>query len=281
MKFFLLSMTLVAALCGTATQTLAAAYGSSILNTSNVRLQYFNGSTWADATTAQATLFSSTVFSQSTATLGASTITSGLVSGFNAPQSFVSPTLSAPTELASPPLTGLGPSATDSFARGDTLGSGSTIISGSINASTLAELNALGSLSGYANGNVGGTSIFQVNVSQTGSYRLAYTAGLSMQTTGDAYSNSEFRVQVNGAGVAIDYADALLNRSISGTNTVNVGPTQFFSPAATLTALNPIYIFTINQNSTVGANVIPEPTSLAIFGLMSTGTILVRRRRRG
>jgi hypothetical protein len=182
--------------------------------------------------------------------------------------------------LASPPLIGLGSSATDSFARGDTLGSGSTIISGSINASTLAELNALGSLSGFANGNVGGTSIFQVNVSQTGSYRLAYTAGLSMQTTGDAYSTSEFRVQVNGSGVAIDYADPLLNRSISGTDTVTIGPIQRFL-VANLTALSPIYIFTINQNSTVGANVIPEPTSLAIFGLMSTGTILVRRRRRG
>jgi len=279
MKTFVFLFTLFAAFVGNAIEVQAAAYGSSILNVSNVRLQYLSGSTWVDATSAQATLAGSTIFSQSSATLGGLSSSSGLTLGLNAPQSFVSPTMAAPGEPASAPLVGLGASATNSYALGDTLGTGSTIIGGSIASSTLAELNALGAVSGYANGNVGGTSIFTVNVNQAGSYRVAYTASLGMQTTGDGYSNSEFRVQINQGVVSINEAVAALNRNISGVNTVNVATQGFFTAAANLST-GTITTFTITQNSTVGANVVPEPSSMAIFGLMSAGSLLAWRRRR-
>jgi hypothetical protein len=42
----------------------------------------------------------------------------------------------------------------------------------------------------------------------------------------------------------------------------------------------PIATFTITQNSTAGATVIPEPSSIAIFGLMSLGSLAAWRRRR-
>lgn len=282
MRSLLLALTLCATLFGTTKQAWAAAFGSSIMNASNVRLQYFNGTTWVNTTTTQATLFGSVVTSQSTATLGVLSQTSGLVSGLDAPQSFVSPTLAPPIEQSSVPLTGAGPSSLNSFARGDTFGTGTTIIGGSLATSTLAELNALGADSGLANGNVGGTSIFQVNVSQAGSYRLAFDGNLAMQTSGDGFATNSFRVQVNqsqtGGSVSIDYADAALNRSVNGANSVNVS-SSFFSPSVTLEA-GPIATFTITQNSTAGATVIPEPSSIAIFGLMSLGSLAAWRRRR-
>jgi len=284
MRLFLVVLALGASLMGVTSQASAAAFGSSILNTSNLRLQYFSGGNWVDATTAQATVFNTTILSQSTATLGGSSQTSGIVVGLNAPQSFVSPNFSLPANQGSAPLVsytnpGMGLNSSGSFAIGDTNGSGTTVIGGSLSSSTLAELNTLGALSGAANGNVGGTSVFQVNVSQSGQYRLAFDAGLRMQTSADGTADSEFRIQINQGLISINEAAADLNRSISGNASVNVGPQSFFTAAASLVG-GGIATFTITQNSTVGAAVVPEPSSMAIFGLMSAGSFLAWRRRR-
>lgn len=283
MRTLLFLATLCVAFISTPSQGWAAAFGSSIMNATSVRLQFFNGTSFVDASNAQATLFGSVITSQSSATLGSTTQESGLVSGWNAPQSFVTSTgMSAPSEGGSVPLTGIGPSTTNSFARGDTQGTGTSIIGGSVSTATLAELNDLAGVSGLANGNVGGVSIFQVNVNETGQYRLAFTGNLAMATDGIGEASNSFRIQVNqsqvGGTVSIDYAPTELNGSISGTNTVSVSQ-NFFSPAVTLAA-GPIATFTLTQNSTASAAVVPEPTSIAIFGLMSAGSLAMFRRRR-
>jgi hypothetical protein len=284
MRLFLVGLALCASLIGVSSQVSAAAFGSSILNSSNLRLQYLSGGSWVNATTTQATVFNTTILSQSSATLGGSSTSSGIVLGLDAPQSFVSSDFGLPANQGSAPLVsytnpGMGLNTSGSFAIGDTNGSGTTVIGGSLSSSTLAELNTLGALTGTANGNVGGTSIFQVVVNQSGQYRLAYDAGLNMQTSGEGTAESEFRVQINQGLVSIDSADPLLNTSISGNTTLSFGPQNFFTSTAALTG-GGIATFTITQNSTVGAAVIPEPSSMAIFGLMSVGSFLAWRRRR-
>ena len=289
MKSLFFAIALCAAFVGTTVEGWAGAYGSSIMNTSNLRLQYFNGSSWVNATSSQATIMNTTITSRSSATLGAFTKTSGGTLGFNAAQSFVSPTLFPPIEQNSA-LVGLGASPTDSFAFGDTWGvNGATLIStGGISSSTLAEVSAIPPLTGSAFGNVGGTSIFEVQVSQTGQYRVAFDANLAMQSTGDGYATNSFRVQVSqalsdGSNSSINYADAALNRPISGSNVVNVTNT-FTSPQVMLEAWDTgasIVTFSITQSSTAGvASVVPEPSSMAIFGLMSVGSLAAWRRRR-
>lgn len=284
MRLFLFVLALCASLMGVTSQASAAAFGSSILNVSNLRLQYKSGVVWVNATSAQATIDFAFVSSQSSASLGVNSQASGLVTGLNAPRSFVSPDFLLPADQGSVPLQsytnpGMGLNTSGSFAIGDTNGSGTTVIGGSLSSSTLAELNTLGALTGAANGNVGGTTQFRVDVSQAGEYRLAFDAGLTMQTTGDGTAYSEFRVQINQGSVSINEANANLNRSISGNATVNVATQSFFTGVANLAA-GPFAFFTITQNSTVGASVVPEPSSIAIFGLMSVGSLAALRRRR-
>jgi hypothetical protein len=142
-------------------------------------------------------------------------------------------------------------------------------------------------LTGSAFGNVGGTSIFEVQVSQTGQYRVAFDANLAMQSTGDGFANNSFRVQVNqslssGSTSSISYADSALNRSISGSGVVTVTNT-FTSPQVMLEAWDTgasNVTFTITQASIAGVAAIPEPSSIAIFGLMSVGSLAAWRRRR-
>ncbi len=284
MRLFVIALALCASLMNVTSQASAAAFGSSIMNTSNLRLQYFNGSSWVNATNAQGAVFGSAVTSQSSATLGTLNQASGLLPGLNATQSFVSPTITAPLEQSVLPLTGLGPSTLNSFARGDTFGSGNTIIGGSLSTSTLAELNSLGTVTGLATGNLSNVSIFTVNIAQFGEYRLAFDANLAMQTTGDGFATNSFGVSVSqsqttGNTVSKDDNDASLNRSINGSSTVNVS-SSFFSTAVSLEA-GQLATFKITQNTTAGANnVVPEPSSMAIFGLMSAGSFLAWRRRR-
>ena len=281
---------LCAAFVGTTVEGWAGAFGSSILNVSNLRLQYKSGvvdgvDVWENATNSQASV-SSTFNSQSSATLGALSDASGFTFGNNARQSFVSPTMTAPLEQTMLPLTGLGPSGLNSFARGDTLGSGSTIVSGgTVSMSTLAELNTLDPVSGLAIGNLSNTNTFLVSVTQGGEYRLAFTATLAMQTSGDGFASNSISIdgqqsQSGGGNVFLPPSDfSSLNRSINGTSTVSESG-NFFSAAMTLQG-GRIATFTVSQNSEAGANnVVPEPSSIAIFGLMSVGSLAAWRRRR-
>ena len=285
MRLFLFVLALCASLMGVTSQASAAAFGSSIMNVSNLRLQYLSGSTWVDATSTQATV-SSTFTSQTSATLGPLSQTSGLTFSYNAPQSFVSPTQAAPPQQTLLPLTGLGSSTSYSFARGDTFGSGSTIVDGTVSTSTLAELNSLGTVTGEANGNLVNTNTFVVSVVEAAQYRLAFTASLAMQTSGGGYAANSFGITgqqspTTGPAVYLPPSDlSSLNRSINGVSTVNESG-NFFSAAMTLQA-GPITVFTVTQNSTAGAAaaVVPEPSSMAIFGLMSAGSFLAWRRRR-
>ncbi|MFN9712222.1 MAG: PEP-CTERM sorting domain-containing protein [Planctomycetota bacterium] len=277
MKSLFFAIALCAAFVGTTVEGWAGAYGSSILTTQNVRLQYFNGTNWVNATTTQATVASTSIFSETTATLGPNTVTSGIVSGLNAAQSYTG-TAFPPLEGSSVPLSAVGMSNTDSFALGDTFGTGSTIIGGSISASTLAEVNTL-SLDGYANGNVGGSSTFRVNIGQAGSYRLAFDASLTMQTTEGGTATSQLSVSITGGtGGDYPYFAPDMNRTISGNSSVSTGTLSYFTDATVLST--GFRNFTIEQNSTVSASVIPEPSSIAIFGLMSVGSLAAWRRRR-
>jgi hypothetical protein len=277
---------LCAAFVGTTVEGWAGAYGSSIMNTSNLRLEYFNGLNWVNATNSEVSIISTTITSRSNARLGATNMTSPLANGFNASQRFVSPTMLTPAEQNSA-LAGLGSSLTNSFAYGDTWGDNSATLISGISSSTLAEVNALPPLAGSAFGNVGGTSLFEVQVAQGGQYRLAFDANLAMRSEDAGYANNSFRVQVNqsssgGGSVSIDYSDAALNRSITGNNLVNVS-TSFFSPVITLEDYETgasTATFTITQASTAGVSVVPEPSSIAIFGLMSVGSLAALRRRR-
>ena len=276
MRSLFFAFALCAAFVGTTVEGWAGAYGSSILTTQNVRLQYYNTSTssWVNATATQASVLTTSLLSESTATLGATTMTSGATPGLNAAQSFVSPTLFPPVEGNSLPLTGLGMSNTDSFAFGDTFGTGTTIVGGSIATSTLAEVNTL-SLDGYANGNVGGTSMFQVNIGQAGMYRMAFDASLTMQTTMGGTASSKLMVTIAGDA---QVGASLLNQTISGDSSVSTGTLSFFTPG--ITVGTGFTTFGINQQTTVNASVVPEPSSIAIFGLMSVGSLAAWRRRR-
>lgn len=280
MKLFLTVLALCASLMGVTSQASAAAFGSSILNVSNVRLQYLSSGSWVDATAAQANITLKSLESSSTATLGVTTVTDSQAN-LNAAISFVGPSFSTPTEQVGVPLqsytsSGLGLNTSGNFAIADTNGSGDSIIGGSISVSTLAQLNSLDSVTADAMGNLSALNRFKVKTNFSGDYRIAFDANLLMATTGNGTASSAIEVETNPGDIL--YNGPELNRSISGNSSVNLTQ-SFFTGAATLTAGTSTF-FTITQTSTVGTVVVPEPSSMVIFGLMSAGSFLAWRRRR-
>jgi hypothetical protein len=302
---------LCAAFVGTTVEGWAGAFGSSIMNVSNLRLQYRSGvingvDVWDNATSAQAGFVGSLITSSSFARLaGMAPVTSVNVPNLDAPQSFVSPSLAPPPVQTSAPLSGLVPSLIDSFAYGDTWGnaatplnpSGATLTSvGGISSSTLAQVNALPPLAGSAFGNISNQSQFDVRIYETGRYRLAFQVDLAMESIGDGFATNAFRMQgaqTSSSGGSVGFDDdnvefPTLNGRIDGTATRIVTGT-FFSSESTFEAtfdpsLDPtgagVVLFTITQASRAGVSVVPEPSSFAIFGLMSVGSLAAWRRRR-
>ncbi|MCY3009985.1 MAG: PEP-CTERM sorting domain-containing protein [Planctomycetota bacterium] len=207
-----------------------------------------------------------------------------------------SPTMGTPIEQNSA-LIGLSSSLTNSFAYADTWGNPSaTLISvGGVSSSTLAQVNALPPLSGLANGNIVNTSRYSVAINQTGLYRLEFEVVLDMESIGDGFATSSFGIQAtqtlqSGGTVGFDDNNAVfpsLNGRIDGAGTRSVSGT-FFSSERTFQArrdsfgniINSPVEFTITQASSAGVSVVPEPSSIAIFGLMSVGSLAAWRRRR-
>ncbi|MFN6131130.1 MAG: hypothetical protein ACK494_19825, partial [Planctomycetota bacterium] len=243
------------------------AYGSSILNVSNLRLQYEQSTgNWVNATSSQATVSFKSLESTSTATLG-SFMQSNTQPNLNAAMSFLSPSFFPPVEQVGVPLQsytnlGMGLNTSGDFAIADTNGVGDTIVGGSISVSTLAESNALSSETAEAMGDLNAFNRFRVTTSQSGNYRIVFDANLSMQTTGDGVADVDFSVVVNGGSPPIAYAPSELNRTISGNSVVNMA-TTFFETQSTFLLAAQITTFDIIQTSSTSASVIPEPSSMA------------------
>ena len=280
---------LCAAFVGTMVEGWAGAFGSSILNVSNLRLQYSSdGTNWSNATTDQGVISSRTLESYSTATLGGVT-QSNFQPNLNAAMSFVGPSFAPPpTQQLTVPLQsytslGMGLNRSADFAVADTNGSDVSvdIISpGGISVSTLAELNTLGSVTAMAQGDLSATNKFRFTSGVAGQFRIAFDASFAMETTGDGTASVSFSVTGNSPGNTMVYTPAALNPTeISGNSSLTLGNT-FFTSGSLFVGLNQTASFDIAQLSRVGASVVPEPSSIAIFGLMSVGSLAAWRRRR-
>ncbi len=285
---------LCAAFVGTTVEGWAGAFGSSIMNVSNLRLQYYRNdlNDWVNATDGpdgQGFISSRSLESFSTATLGAVTQRSNSLVNLNAAMSFVGPSFTTPfTQQAAVPLQsytnpGMGLNRSADFAVADTNGSDVSvdIISpGGISVSTLAELNTLGPVTAMAQGDLSATNKFRFTSAVAGEFRIAFDASFAMETTGDGTASVSFSVTGNRPGNTMVYTPAALNPTeISGNSSLTLGNT-FFTSGSLFVGSNQTATFDIAQLSRVGASVVPEPSSIAIFGLMSVGSLAALRRRR-
>ena len=282
MKKLIALVALMAVSCCTSAAH-AAAFGSSILSITGAHIEKYDAGTmtWANATSSDITfnpLFQIITSETSAFLEPALTAGSGLLPGFNAPQAFVSPTLVGPAENS---FVSFGNPLADSYARGDTNGSGTNLISvGGVNTDAIAEVSSINSLGGTSSGNVLGGGIFTVNVLKAGDYRISFTGTVSLNTTSDGtnfgVATSGYRVQVNGGDLAfINDSNANLNKTISG-NASYYYSGLIQSVATTLAVGNAVY--SINQLNTASV-MVPEPASLAIFGLLGIGALATRRRK--
>jgi hypothetical protein len=189
---------------------------------------------------------------------------------FDAPRSFVSPSLLAPhsTENYFDPLSNL-----LSYAIADTDGSGSLVTPGGALVQTLADLNALVGQIGRSSGRVSAGGSFVAG--NTGDYRLFLVASGRLEVVSDAYSvagaGMGFGGNINtvgvGGGLLTDLFPAALNQSISGTGLVSFLNQEFISVPFTLVAGH-TYSFNINQGSVASLNAVPEPASLVVAGIL-------------
>ena len=257
----------------------AGAFGSALLKIDGAHIEKLSGAVWVDATAADIFIIASGTTTQSNANLEpALTASSGAVAGFDAPQSFVSPSLAAPAENT---FASFGNPLADSYARGDTGGSGTSLIAaGGVSTVSIAEVSSVTSLGGSSLGETVGAGLFQVIVLTGGTYRIAFDAMVDLETTSDGTLSgkavSDFRIQLNGGNLAfINNADANVNKTITGNDTYSFAGSLESNGVAL--AANSLNAFSI-KHTTSALVAVPEPTSLVGFGLLLGCGLAYRRR---
>jgi hypothetical protein len=157
-------------------------------------------------------------------------------------------------------------------------------------ATTLADFDVnVGMLTGSAGAAVRNTSQFDFVANQTVTARIDFTELIALSLAdypppGPAYATraaTAFTITLTqvgaGGGNILTY---LSDHVITGPNaTFNSGPTAVSTGTFTLQAGN-FYTLDVSQSSTVSVTPVPEPTSMAIFGLMGVGAVVARRRRK-
>ncbi len=257
----------------------AGVYGSALLNITNARVERFDTltSTWvaALASDLQVTAIGTTAVND--VTLGATNVLIG-AAGFDALQAAINP-------VEAENFMGFHGQFNADYVRADTNGGG-ILVGGTAAASTVAEAFTVGTLAASL-GNTAGTATVRVRVNRAGSYRLAFTADAKMiaESDGSAIGGSEiqFSAQINGGlGNLVNFAPVALNQTLSNgaspALTYTLASTNFASAGASL-AQGQLYSFTIQQAS-IASVTVPEPTSIAVFGLLGVGALVVARRNR-
>jgi hypothetical protein len=251
----------------------AAGFATSHLEISMARLQKDTDMGWADVTNLQIVSITGSPISTSKAQLGSFT-TSGL--GFNtlnALRSF------GPTGLMAPFSTedNFGSnSMLQSYTIGDTKGAGNLV--DGLTMSTLADVNATGGQAGSSSGNIAFGGSFRVGV--TGTYRLLIEAAGTLITSPMGTAGFAFGANINSTGIGTpllsSLTPAMLNQVILGGNSISFAEKKFESTSFDLVE-NTTYSFNINQGSTASISSVPEPTSMAVIGILGAIGFASRR----
>lgn len=164
------------------------------------------------------------------------------------------------------------------------------VIATGANATTLSDFNVLNAnLEGSADSSVRNASIFDFIATSSITARIDYTDNVALSLVdyapaGPAYSTfaeTAFSITITESGPGGSVVLAYTNdyAIVGGDAAVNIASSAESTGTFDLVA-GRAYTLTINQSSDAGFGVVPEPTSLAIFGLMGVGAVASRRRRK-
>ena len=268
----------------------AGVFGSSILQVTNAKVQFFDTttSTWEDATLNEIAAGTSSVTLKNVAELDGTEVGSpaaGTTYIFPGVADEAQAFITAGTDV--PPAENFFatsiPSSTSAFGRADSLATGSLIGPG-YNVSTVAEMEALNLSTGSAGGSSGAFAVFDLNVLQSGDFRLIFDADLTLNVDSDGppldrlvTASSSLTVQINGNSIDLSGTDGTLTRTIMGTDTfTNVQKVGIVTDAISLKK-GTLKTLSFNTGSTVSIGVVPEPTSALVF--LSLGAVGFIRRR--
>jgi len=164
------------------------------------------------------------------------------------------------------------------------------VITTGANATTLSDFNVLNAnLEGSADSSVRNASIFDFIAGTNITARIDYIDNVALSLVdyapaGPAYTTfaeTAFSITITesgpGGSVVLSYTNDY--SIVGGDAAINVTSSAVSTGTFDLVA-GRAYTLTINQSSDAGFGVVPEPTSLAIFGLMGAGAMVSRRRRK-
>lgn len=164
------------------------------------------------------------------------------------------------------------------------------VIATGANATTLSDFNVLNAnLSGSADSSVRNASIFDFVAATNITARIDYTDNVELSLVDYApagpsystYAETAFSITITesgpGGSVVLSYTNDY--DIVGGDAAVSVTSSSESTGTFDLVA-GRAYTLTINQSSDAGFGVVPEPASLAIFGLLGAGAVVSRRRRK-
>ncbi|XZE54220.1 PEP-CTERM sorting domain-containing protein [Planctomycetaceae bacterium SH139] len=282
----------LAALVSTPVQ--AGVYGSAILKTSNMVVQYSAtgvAGSFTDIAVGFVNITSSDVGLANTARLNGGFVQnlgSGTGSGLaDASQAF----LTAGAELAPGENTfsqTVPVPATSAFSRADSLVDGTLLNGIGLDTSLVAEIEAADSSLGSPTSSTGAESKFIFSPTEEGFYRLMFDAEaeLLVSSIGPpgfrlATATTDLTIQINGADISLDSPSAQLSFDLSGNGSESVSFTGLVTEAVELSA-DTLQTLTINHVARTSLGAVPEPGSMFAFAgiLVAGGLTRLRRVRR-
>jgi uncharacterized protein YrrD len=166
-----------------------------------------------------------------------------------------------------------------------------TVLGSSAAASTYADFNVdQANLVGSASGDVDNTSSINFSTASAINIQISFDHIVELALTDyapagpsySAFASSAFTISITEAGSST-VPPVVFFTETHRIDAPPFGSTLSHNESQTLTAqlaANTNYTLAIVQRSDVGFGVVPEPTSMAIFGFMGAGAVVSRRRRR-
>ena len=292
---FLMCAVLFAFAAIAGSQAQAGVYGSAILTSSNMVVQFsqtLNG-TYTDLAFASIVVTRSEAELLNTARLEGFPVvqTSGFGNTFGGTVDAVEAfnTSGAESSLGQNNFSRTVPlPAVSAFSRADSLINGSLVDGIGLNTFVVAEIEAFDNTLGSSTASTGSEARFNFSTTQEGFYRLKFdaTADLLVSSIGPpalrtAFAETSLTIQVNGADVSLDSPESSVRFAISGNDSKSVNFTGLLTDSIFLQQ-DTIHSLTIGHVARTRLEAVPEPASMLAFaGIVVAGGLGLRRRKRG